>query len=52
MILMPRPLHELHRTFLLSCSLVVLPLYMSSRETLRQITNQVKIPQKRQLHIL
>uniref|UniRef100_A0A670YMI1 Uncharacterized protein n=1 Tax=Pseudonaja textilis TaxID=8673 RepID=A0A670YMI1_PSETE len=28
------PLHELQRTFLLSCSLVVFPLYRSSKETL------------------
>uniref|UniRef100_A0A672V4A9 Uncharacterized protein n=1 Tax=Strigops habroptila TaxID=2489341 RepID=A0A672V4A9_STRHB len=29
------PLHALQRTFLLSCSLVVLPLYRSSKETLQ-----------------
>uniref|UniRef100_A0A8C5XYT3 Uncharacterized protein n=1 Tax=Microcebus murinus TaxID=30608 RepID=A0A8C5XYT3_MICMU len=28
------PLHALHSTFLLSCSLVVLPLYRSSKDTL------------------
>uniref|UniRef100_A0A8C0G7H1 Uncharacterized protein n=1 Tax=Chelonoidis abingdonii TaxID=106734 RepID=A0A8C0G7H1_CHEAB len=28
------PLHELQRTFLLSCSLVVFPLYRSSKDTL------------------
>uniref|UniRef100_A0A669QZG1 Uncharacterized protein n=1 Tax=Phasianus colchicus TaxID=9054 RepID=A0A669QZG1_PHACC len=28
------PLHALQRTFLLSCSLVVFPLYKSSKETL------------------
>uniref|UniRef100_A0A8D0BMD1 Uncharacterized protein n=1 Tax=Salvator merianae TaxID=96440 RepID=A0A8D0BMD1_SALMN len=30
------PLHELQRTFLLSCSLVVFPLYRSSKETLEE----------------
>uniref|UniRef100_A0A8C3Y4R3 Uncharacterized protein n=1 Tax=Catharus ustulatus TaxID=91951 RepID=A0A8C3Y4R3_CATUS len=29
------PLHALQRTFLLSCSLVVFPLYRSSKETLQ-----------------
>uniref|UniRef100_A0A8C9EW57 Uncharacterized protein n=1 Tax=Pavo cristatus TaxID=9049 RepID=A0A8C9EW57_PAVCR len=29
------PLHALQRTFLLSCSLVVFPLYKSSKETLQ-----------------
>uniref|UniRef100_A0A8C4UEV2 Uncharacterized protein n=1 Tax=Falco tinnunculus TaxID=100819 RepID=A0A8C4UEV2_FALTI len=29
------PLHALQRTFLLSCSLVVFPLYRSSKETLK-----------------
>uniref|UniRef100_A0A8C9V3X3 Uncharacterized protein n=1 Tax=Scleropages formosus TaxID=113540 RepID=A0A8C9V3X3_SCLFO len=28
------PLHELQRTFLLNCNLVVFPLYRSSRDTL------------------
>uniref|UniRef100_A0A9J7X8T3 Uncharacterized protein n=1 Tax=Cyprinus carpio carpio TaxID=630221 RepID=A0A9J7X8T3_CYPCA len=30
------PLQVLHRTFLLSCNLVVFPLYKSSRDTLRR----------------
>uniref|UniRef100_A0A8C3GVZ1 Uncharacterized protein n=1 Tax=Corvus moneduloides TaxID=1196302 RepID=A0A8C3GVZ1_CORMO len=30
------PLHALQRTFLLSCSLVVFPLYRSSKETLQK----------------
>uniref|UniRef100_A0A8C6M1R2 Uncharacterized protein n=1 Tax=Nothobranchius furzeri TaxID=105023 RepID=A0A8C6M1R2_NOTFU len=30
------PLHPLHSTFLLSCSFVVLPLYRSSRDTLKE----------------
>uniref|UniRef100_A0A8C3TLU8 Uncharacterized protein n=1 Tax=Chelydra serpentina TaxID=8475 RepID=A0A8C3TLU8_CHESE len=35
------PLHELQRTFLLSCSLVVFPLYRSSKDTLE---NKVSSP--------
>uniref|UniRef100_A0A8C0BRL9 Uncharacterized protein n=1 Tax=Buteo japonicus TaxID=224669 RepID=A0A8C0BRL9_9AVES len=33
------PLHALQRTFLLSCSLVVFPLYRSSKETLQNKFN-------------
>lgn len=33
------PLHALQRTFLLSCSLVVFPLYRSSKDTLKYKTS-------------